>query len=280
MSCSSSSSAQKTGIDFSLINRQDTLQGGKTIQLGETFYVGVRVENYDKIERNVEICIQDTVLDQYGGITSAESCQQQYLPAAEIIKQESTGSFSSSKEELIPGIKEVFFPQQGQFAYQGLQKMNDVFRSDLIVTVRYPETTRATAAISVPNTEQPALAQDPSQIMAYMQKTIYPQGDAYKVHLDLTLTKNPNSQIFLQDFATENKTYFDVRMASKSLSCTTTNSVPVGNTLEIKDKKTVRCSTIVYQGAQRQDYDFVLTMIYGVILQKSYSFSIQTSQEV
>ena len=277
--CGGSSTAQKNGIDFSLIPRQDTLQGGKILQLGETFYVGVRVENYDKIDRNVEICIQDTVLDQYGGITAAEACQQQYLPAAELIKKESSGAFSSSKEELVPGVKEVFFPQQGQFAYKGLQKMNQAFRSDLIVTIKYPETTRATTAVYIPVSEQPALVQDPSQIMATMQKTIYPQGDAYKVSFDITLTKNPGSQIFLQDFVTGNQTYLEVRMASQQLNCVTTNSVPIGNTLEIKDKKTIRCSTMIYQGAQRQDYDFVLTMIYGVVLQKTYSFSINTAQE-
>jgi hypothetical protein len=275
-----SNTAQKTGIDFSLINRQDTLQAGKTLQLGETFYVGVRVENYDKIDRNVEVCIQDTVLDYYNGITDSESCQQQYIPAAETIKQEASNSFSQGKEELIPGTKEVFFPQQGQFSYKGLSKQNQLFRSDLIVTLRYPETTRATAAVYVPNIEQPALVQDPSQIMAYMQKSIYPQGDAYNVNLDLTFVKNPYSEIFLQDFVTGNKTYFDVKMASQSLECRTTNGLPVGNTLEIKNTKTIRCSKTVYQGAQRQDYDFVLTMIYGVVLQKEYSFSINTAQEV
>jgi hypothetical protein len=174
----------------------------------------------------------------------------------------------------------VFFPQQGQFSYKGLSKQNQLFRSDLIVTLRYPETTRATAAVYVPNIEQPALVQDPSQIMAYMQKSIYPQGDAYNVNLDLTFVKNPYSEIFLQDFVTGNKTYFDVKMASQSLECRTTNGLPVGNTLEIKNTKTIRCSKTVYQGAQRQDYDFVLTMIYGVVLQKEYSFSINTAQEV
>lgn len=277
--CGGSSNAQKTGVDFSLIQRQDTLYSGKTLQLGETFYVGVRLENYDKVERQVEICIEDTVLDQYQGITSSQGCQQESLPAAEIIKTESSGAFSSSKETLTPGVKEVFFPQQGQFSYKGLQSMNKVFPSNLIVTVRYPETTRATTAVYVPDTEQPALTQDPSQIMAYMTKSVYPQGNAYKVSLDITLRKNSNSQIFLQDFQTENKTYFDVRLASQMMACTTTNGVPVTNTLEIKNDKTVRCSTTVYQGAQRQDYDLAITMMYGVVLKKTYGFSIQTSQE-
>ncbi len=278
--CEGSTNAKKTGVDFSLISRQDTLSAGKTLQLGETFYVGIRVENYDKKERQVEVCIQDSISDQYSGITDSGNCQQQYLPAAEIIKTQSSGTFSSAKEEIVPGVKEVFFPQQGQYSYKDLFKMNQPYSSNLIVTVRYPETSQATTAIYVPNVEQPSLIQDPSQIMVYLQKSVYPQGDAYKVNLDLTFSKNPNSKIFLSDFVTENKTYFDVKMASQSLDCKTTNGIPVGNILEIQKIKTIRCSTLVYQGAQRQDYGFVLTMIYGVVLQKTYGFSINTAQEV
>jgi len=275
-----SNTAQKTGIDFSLINRQDTLQAGKVLQAVETFYIGIRVDNYDKKERQIEVCIEDTVLDQYGGIVGSANCQQEYLPAAELIKRQASNSFASNKEELVPGTKEIFFPQQGQYSYQNLPKMNQPFSSNLIIRVRYPEITQATTAIYVPDATQPALTQEPSQIMASLQKSIYPQGDAYNVNLDLTFVKNPYSEIFLQDFVTGNKTYFDVKMASQSLECRTTNGLPVGNTLEIKNTKTIRCSKTVYQGAQRQDYDFVLTMIYGVVLQKEYSFSINTAQEV
>ena len=279
LGCSGSTDAKKTGVDFSLISRQDTLQGGKSLQLGETFYVGVRVENYDKKERQVEVCIEDSVLDQYGGIAGSGNCRQEYLPAAEIVKKQSSGAFSSSSEELVPGVKEVYFPQEGQYSYQNLPKMNQPFSSNLIVTVKYPETSQATTAIYVPDAEQPALIQDPSQIMVSLQKSIYPQGDAYKINLDLTFSRSSNSKIFLADFTTENKTYFDAKLASQSLDCRTTNGIPIGNSLEVKNTKTIRCSTVVYQGAQRQDYDFVLTMIYGVVLQKTYGFSINTGQE-
>ncbi len=271
----------KTGIDFSLISRTDTLTSGKTIQPGETFFIGIKVSNYDKKERQVKLCVKDSILDQYGGIPTEGNCQDISVPAAETVKKESSGLMgSSSSDEIIPGTKEVYFPEYGQYTYTGLPKMNQPFSSSITVNVKYLETNDATTTVYVPVQEQPPIAQEPSQVMVSMQKSIYSQGDAYKVNLELTFTKNSGSKIFLQDFLeeNENKTFFSAKLAGKPLDCRTTNNQLVGNVLEIKDQKTLRCSTVLYQGAQRQDYDFITTMIYGVELSRDYSFSIDTSQ--
>lgn len=275
--------AKKTGIDFSLISKTGMLTGGRTLETGETFFIGVKIENYDKKERQVTLCITDTMPPQYGGIPTEGYCQEVFLPAAEVVKKNSQSAFGSSNtEQLSPGTKEVLFPEQGQFSYSGLPKMNQPFSSSIVLTARYLETNTATTTVYVPDEEQPPIVQEPSQIMVTLEKSVYTQGNAYKVNLDLNLIKNPSSNIFLPDFLSENenKTFFNSRLAGKSLDCRTTNNQPITNILEIKDSKTIRCSTLLYQGAQRQDYDFVATLIYGVQILKSYNFYIDTSQTI
>jgi len=213
------------------------------------------VNNYDQKERQIKLCIKDSILDQYGGIPTEGNCQEVSIPAAERVKKESSGLMgSSSSQQIEPGTKDVYFPEQGQYTYTGLPKMNQPFSSSVSVNIRYLETNDATTTVYVPVSEQPPIVQEPSQIMVSMQKSIYSQGDAYRVNLELTFTKNPSSKIFLQDFLeeNENKTFFSAKLAGKPLECKTTNNQPVGNVLEIKDQKTIRCSTLLYQGAQRQ----------------------------
>ncbi len=274
------SNAGKTGVDFSLISRIDTVTSGKSLQPGETFYVGVRVDNYDMKERQIELCIKDTVLDQYGGITGQGECQQVYLQAAEKTQKKSNSAFgSSTQEEIVPGTKDVYFPQNNQYMYSGLPKMNQAFPAYLIVSIKYPETTEATAAISVPDPTQSSLVQEPSQIYTGLSKSIYAQGDSYKVNLDLNVQKNTATRIYLQDYSesNENKTYFSTKLRGQPLDCRSTNGQPIGSILELKDSKTIKCSTVLYQSSQRQDYDLIITYIYNVVLEKSYAFSINTN---
>jgi LysM repeat protein len=276
-----SDTSQKSGIDFSLIPRIDTLTSGKIIQPGETFYVGIKVSNYDKIDRQVKVCITDSIIDQYGGILSDGLCQEISVPAAEAKKVESSSLLgSTSTEQITPGTRDVFFPEQGQFSYSGLPKMNQPFSSSLRVNIKYSEKNDATTTVYVPNQEQPQIVQDPSQIMVNMQKSIYPQGNAYKVNLDLILSRNPGSRIFLQDFSeeNENKTFFSAKLGGKPLECRTSNNQIVSNILEIKDNKNLKCSALIYQGEQRQDYDFIVTLMYGVEISRDYGFMIDTSQ--
>jgi hypothetical protein len=158
--------------------------------------------------------------------------------------------------------------------------MNQPFSSSLRVNIKYSEKNDATTTVYVPNQEQPQIVQDPSQIMVNMQKSIYPQGNAYKVNLDLILSRNPGSRIFLQDFSeeNENKTFFSAKLGGKPLECRTSNNQIVSNILEIKDNKNLKCSALIYQGEQRQDYDFIVTLMYGVEISRDYGFMIDTSQ--
>ncbi len=273
------SNAGKTGVDFSLISRVDTLTSGKSLQPGETFYIGIKVENYDMKERQIELCIKDTILDQYGGITGQGECQQVSLQAAEKTQKKSTSLLgSSTQEEIVPGTKEVYFPQNNQYAYSNFPKMNQAFPGYLIVTIKYPEKTEATAAVSVPDQSQSSLIQEPSQIYTSLSKSVYAQGDSYKVNLDLNIQKNTATKIYLQDYseANENKTYFNAKLTGKQLDCRATNNQQIGNILEIKDSRTIKCSTVLYQSAQRQDYDLIITYIYNVVLERNYAFSIST----
>jgi len=274
------SKAEKTGVDFSLMSRIDTITSGKVLQPGQTFYVGIKIDNYDMKDRQVEVCIQDTILDQYGGILGQGECQQVSLQAAEKKQKTSTSMMGpSTQEEIVPGTKEIFFPQQDQYIYSGLPKMNQAFPANLIVTLKYPETTQATTAISVPDLAQAPLTQEPAQIYTSLSKSIYAQGDSYKVNLDLNIQKNPATKIYLQDFseASENKTFFNAKLMGQPLDCRATNGQQIGNILELRDSRTIRCSTVLYQGSQRQDYDLILTYIYNVVVQKNFAYSINTN---
>lgn len=274
--------AKLTGIDFNLISGVDYLSAGKLLQQGESFYVGVKIENYDKVHRSGELCISDNVADTYGGVSSQGKgeCKQFSVKAADIIKKESR-SITGSKivEQVVPGVVEVYFPEEGIFSYHDLPVSQQPWPQMFYASLRYRETSQATATVVVPTPayEQLNLVQEPAPIFMTATKSIHKMQDAYKVDLEIALKKQQQARIFSSDFNKENVTYFFVQLAPQALQCVLPNGQPVTGAVEMGNEKLIKCSSLVYlTGEVQQSYPLIISLDYGVAIEKQYPFGIKT----
>jgi len=277
---SGESGAKKTGIDYSLINGVDYLTAGKTLQQGELFYVGIHIENYDKMPKSGQLCIKDDIAESFGGISSSSDgeCQFFNVRAADILKKQSTG-FGGTQitEQITPGVADVYFPQDQEYSYNSLPSLLKPYNGLLTVSLKYRQTGQATATLTVPTDEQPVMTQEPAPITVTVTKSIHKRQDGYKVDLDILLKKDPNMKIFSSDFAKENVSYFNVELLPQTMSCSYSNGEPIQNPIIIENEKLIKCSSIVNMaGEAQQSYPLVITLDYGVNIQRTYPFNIET----
>ena len=272
--------ARKYGLDYSLISGVDYLSGGKVIQQGETFYVGIHIENYDSIPRTGEVCISDNVADTYGGISSQGSgeCKSFYVSAADVVRKETTGITGKRiVEQVNPGKTDVYFPVAGMYSYYGLPSSAQPWKQVLYVSVRYLETSRVTGTVTVPypSQEQISLVQEPSPIFVSATKSIHRFSNGYKVDLAISLQKKQPVKIYYD--GQENVTYFAARLEPQILQCFLTSGQPVTDKIIIENERLIKCSSLVYlSGEAQQAYPLVITLNYGVSIDKQYSFGIRT----
>lgn len=273
--------AGKYGLDYSLITGVDYIGGGKILQQGESFYVGIHIENYDNVSRTGELCISDNVADTYGGISSQGDgeCKAFNVNAADIVKKESSGLTGKKiTEQITPGTVEVYFPEDGMYSYSGLPSSSQPWPQSFYVSLRYRQTSKATGTVAVPTPsyEQVALTQEPSPIALSVAKSIHRVQDAYKVDLQMTLQKKQQARIYSYDFSQENVTYFAAQLAPQQLQCFLATGEPVTGKVAIENERLIKCSSVVYlAGEAQQSYPLVVTLDYGVALEKQYSFGIK-----
>ncbi|MCL6500441.1 MAG: hypothetical protein K6T16_00180 [Candidatus Pacearchaeota archaeon] len=273
--------AKRTGVDYNLISGVDYLSAGKMLQQGESFYVGVRIENYDDKARTGQLCIRDNIADTFGGLPSEGfgECKFFSVRAAEIVRKEVSGLGGKQiKEEVHPGIAEVYFPEDAEYSYYGLPSLMKPYLGILFISLQYRETTRATGTITVPDPGQPVITQEPSPIKVSVIKSIHKRQEAYKVDLDINLVKQQQARIFSQDFSRENVTYFMAEMVPQTMQCKTTTGEPVSGIIEFENERLIKCSSLVYSRGSQASYPLVVTLDYGVAIEKSYPFSIDTSK--
>lgn len=275
--------AKKTGIDYELVSGVDYLSAGKLLEQGESFYVGIKVENYDEKLRTGQICIRDNIADTFGGISSEGlgECKFFNVQAADIIKKETTGMWGKQiKEEINPGKTEIYFPEETEYTYHGLPSLMKPYAGKMSISLQYRETTQATGTITVPSPNQPVISQEPAPIAISVSKTIRRKQDAYQVDLEVMLRKQQPARIFSYDFSQENVTYFRAEMVPQPMSCFTTTGEPITGIIEFQNERLIKCSSLIYTaGGVEQSYPFVITLDYGVALEKSYPFGIQTKTE-
>ncbi len=271
----------RTGIDYSIETGIDYLSMGKVLQQGDTFYVGVKIENYDEEPKSGQICIRDNIADGFGGISSDGfgECAFFNIKSADVIEKEVSG-FGGSKieKQITPGKTEVYFPTSDQYSYYGLPEMIKPYSGKLFVSLKYRETTQATATITVPGTEQPILSQDPAPITMSLQKTVRKKQDAYEVSLNIILRKQQQAKIFSSSFDQENVTYFMIEMIPQTMLCTVSGQ-PITGLIEFENERLIKCSSLIYNMGGQQSYPLVMTLDYGVALEKSYPFFIDTEVE-
>ncbi|MGB9707911.1 MAG: hypothetical protein ACPLXC_01095 [Candidatus Pacearchaeota archaeon] len=275
--------AKKFGLDYSLVSGIDYLTSGKTVQQGESFYVGVRIENYDREARSGELCISDNVADTYGGISSQEDgeCKFFNVAAADVIKKESSGLFGKSiTEEITPGKVDVYFPENGLYSYSGLPSSQQPWPQMFYVSLRYRQKSQVTGTVSVPTPgyETIALIQEPAPLVLGITKSVHRIQDAYKVDLEMRLAKSQQqAKILAYDFSQENITYFMTELAPQKLNCYLTSGEPIISKVPIENERLIKCSSIMYLGSEtQQSYPLVVTLDYGVAIEKSYPFGIKT----
>ncbi len=276
-------SAKKTGLDYNLITGFDYLSMGKLLEQGETFYVGIRIENYDEKPRTGQICIRDNIDDSFGGISSEGygECMFFNVKAADVIKKESSSLWGGKQiqEEINPGKTEIYFPESAEYSYYGLPALIKPYSGKLFVSLQYRETTQGTTTITVPGAEQPILSQEPSPIAISVGKAVRKKEDSYKVDLEITLKKQQEARIFSYDFSQENVTYFRAEMIPHTLICTTTTGEPITGVIEFENERLIKCSTFIYTTGAQQSYPLVITLDYGVDLEKNYLFGIETESK-
>jgi len=273
--------ARKTGIDYELIAGIDYLSTGKILEQDETFYVGVKIYNYDEKPRTGQICVRDNIDDSFGGILSEGygECKFFNVKAADVVKKESFGLFGKQiQEEVDPGKTEVYFPKYAEYSYYGLPSLVKPYSGKLFVSLQYRETTQGTATIAVPGPEQPTISQDPSQIGISVGKSVHTRQDAYKVDLEISLKKKKKARIYSYDFSQENVTYFRAEMVPHALKCKTTAGEPITGIIDFENERLIKCSTFIYTTGQ-QSYPLVVTLDYGVALEKDYPFGIKTESK-
>lgn len=275
--------ARKYGLDYRLITGIDYLSEGKILQQGESFYVGVRIENYDSVARTGEVCLSDNVADTYGGISSQEygECQFFNVAAADIVKKESSGLTGKRiTEEVTPGKTEVYFPRDGMYSYSGLPKSQQPWNQKFYVTLRYRQTSRITGTVAVPSPsyEQILLAQEPAPLTLAISKSVHRVQDAYKVDLQMNLMKKQQqAKIYSYEFSQENVIYFIAQLSPQTLRCTLATGEPISGKVAIENERLLKCSSLIYlTGEVQQSYPLVVTLDYGVALEKQYPFGIKS----
>ena len=272
-----SSQASQTGLDFILISRQGFLNSGSLIHQDDSFYAGVKIENYDLKEHSGMVCVKDDVDDGFGGISSSGlgECQPFVVRAAE--KTEAKKGMFGSSASLNPGTLEVFYPKDSEYSYRGMPEMLNPYSANIIVSLQYSEVSQSTGTVTLPGTEQPIMAQEPSQISVSAAKTIYPRSQGYLLDLDINFLKQPNARIFLPDFSKENFTQFNVNLVPLNVDCSIQGK-PVSGVLDLGETgRTIKCSTFV-TGKNDQSFPLVVSLNFGVILEKKFGFNIVTSK--
>lgn len=272
--------ATKTGIDYSLTTGVDYISSGKLLQQGETFLVGIHIENYDKQARIGQVCIRDNIADNFQGISSQGDgeCQFFNIAAAQVVKKETTSLMGKQITETItPGTTDVYFPQNNEYSYIGLPSLLKPYDGLLTVSLRYRQISQATATVTVPGTEQPTISQEPAPIMVGVTKTVHKTQEGYKLDLEISLQKRQDIKIFSSDFTQENISYFNAEIVPETMSCSTTAGEPVHGVITIGNEKLIKCSSLVsLSGQASQSYPLVITLDYGVDIEKSYPFGIET----
>jgi len=265
----------KKGLDFSLVTGLDKLSYGKTVSVDERFYVHVYIENYDKVQKSGEVCVRDDQDSIYGGIRG-EECSMFSVKAAEVIEEEKKGFLGGAGEKVQAGSADLFFPSSGEYYYENLPITQ---KAKLFATLKYVQDSiiGGSVAIPEPSSEMLELEQEPAPIGVSAEKSVTRREDAYKVLLSILLTKEQQVKIFSPNFKEENYLSFKAQLTPKTLECepegTYSEEKLRQGLIEIKTKKYIKCSTLIYEEEQTS-WPFVIKLNYGVEIAKEFPFTI------
>jgi hypothetical protein len=247
--------ASKYGVDFAVQSGLDKLSDGKTIIVGDSFFIDVLIENFDSEPKSGEICIRDEIGDEYGGVPT--TCRQFNIPAATYL-----GDVLQS-----PASINVAFPDSGNYKYENLPIDAN---SKLYVSISYTQRSTASAAIKVPvpQTETITFQQKSSPIAVTADKTVSSRDDNMKVNLKIGLTKQGNYNITSTDFKRES-IGISTNFGSYNLDCPEVQQ----GFIDFKSTKFISCSALLPR--EQISYPLLIYLDYGVKLSKELSFNIK-----
>lgn len=272
--------AGKTGLDYSLSAGTDMLTAGKLLSQGETFYVGVHIENYDLQPKIGEVCIRDNIADTYGGISNEikGDCKPFSVRAAETVKIQS-GLTSKETEEIKPSVIDVYFPENAEYSYNNLPSLMKPYDGSLYVSLKYIQRSKATSTVSFQEGQQVSITQEAAPIIATATKSVHKLQEGYRMNLNIMLAKQSSAKIFSPDFVSENTILFNAELMPQKMSCTLSSGESVLDKVGIENERLIKCSSIVYSaGEVSQSYPLVIALDYGVAIEKQYNFGIKTTE--
>lgn len=279
--CPVTPTTTKKGLDFSLVVGLDKLSSGKTISVGETFYIHIEVTNYDKVPRVGKVCIRDDQDDIYGGITG-EECTTFSVEAADVVEEEKKGFFGGKTEKVQPKIGDIYFPSSGDYSYGGLPITQ---KAKLFVTLRYAQDSIVGSSVAIPEPSSATLEleQEPAPVTVTARKEVTRREDAYKVSLSIQLAKEQQAKIFPPNFREEDENYlsFKAEMLPKILECkpegTYSEEKLRQGLIQLKTKKYIKCSALIYEEEQTS-LPLIITLKYGVELAREFPFTIAVEE--
>jgi hypothetical protein len=275
------------GINFVPISGVSMLVPGDVLEKNEAFVVGVHVENYNPRDIEGTVCVRDDQPSAFGGIVDSGDgdCQSFFTRASELGTVQSPQSQttqtqpqpfgSSSQGNVIPGTADLYFPETGEYMYQGLPELNAPSPATLFIAMKYREESEITGTVTSPDENQPVMTQAVQPINVMVRKSIFRRGESYQINLEISLTKQQDVEIYSPGFSEKDKLYFFAELRPLGLQCTDVNNNPISGLLEFRNEKIIKCSALTPSRTQ-QSYPLVINLDYGVSLERQYSFGIKT----
>ncbi|MBU2523245.1 MAG: hypothetical protein KKE23_03070 [Nanoarchaeota archaeon] len=259
-----STSASSYGLDYSLIKGVGMLSEGSKVTLGETFNVGLHIENYDSKPRSGRACIRDDMDDAYGGVETA--CNMVLFNVRE-------AQFDEKGNVVKAGSFDLQFPASGYYSYIKEFPLAQS-TAKLFINSEYVQSSSVQTSVSVPQPTSGSLSitQDPSPVKISIEKTILSEENNYKVNLGINFNNQlSNSEIWTPDFKKKGIT-FNIQMGNYPIECKS-QGVLIGDYIEMENKKFITCSALVPK--EQITHPLLVNINYGVKLNKEFSFTIQ-----
>jgi hypothetical protein len=247
--------AAKYGLDFSVQSGLDKLSEGSVINVGETFFVDVLLENNDPEPKSGEICIRDNIDDAYSGIPAL--CRQFTVPAAVYI--ENTLQSPSSTN--------IAFPANDYFKYEGWPVDADVTAT---ISVSYTQHSVVSGIVKAPEpaSEVLTLTQRPAPVLVTAEKTISSQSGNVKANLKIGFQKQGNYNITSLDFKTE-RIMFSPKLSTYTVDCPQANQ----GFADLASTKFISCSALLPR--EQTSHPLLIDLNYGVKLSKDINFKLK-----
>ena len=257
-----STSASSQGVDFSFLPGIGFLTEGVSINQGDTFKVGMHIENYDSKPKSGQVCIKDNLEDSYGGVPN--TCQNPSPFYVREATMENGKVTQSSKTD-------VYFPESAQdYSYHDMP-INQ--QAQLSATLQYAESSRIVQGVTIPGSQSEtlSLSQNPAPISLAIQKTVSTQGSNYNTAFKITLSNQvSSSEIWTSDFKKKGL-MMEIALDSAPITCTSIQNGYVDIETSSKD---IICSALVPQGSDNIHF-LTINLDYAVKLNKAFSYTIQ-----